>query len=400
MTVARTFIQLSTRSWQGVPDFSISLLENGDPFFALTLRVAQNLAAPIVLLTPSWDAGHTLLRETYERVVGATLRQFAGLDSSPLLRLVEACDDLPGEAYVVRMNALNAFIDLQEVFALTENTRASGADAGLFEDDIPPQFTLDVFRVEALRKAAHALDPLSPLQIHARQAVAQATGARIYRAPVRTPSDAELRQARAANEALYRLAHLDYDEGLAVPAGDQLGFHYDLAIAAMAETSLGPQRALDIACGVGFGTARLARAGHMVIGADIDAEVLAEAERVYGTSSALAWMHIDGEATPFETAHFDAICSFETLEHVANPPDFLQELRRILKPGGQLFLSVPQNRFGHIPLNPQHEREYLAADLAVLLGQSFEHVALRGIKQGRIIVEGDPIGANSYATCC
>lgn len=396
MTIARTFIQLSTRSWQGVPDFSISPLENGEPFFALTLRMAKQLSAPIMLLTPSWDEGSALLRDTYANVLGEPLKHFAGLDNSPLLRLVEACSDLDDHEYVVRMNALNAFIDLEEVRALVTSTMASTSDAGLFEDDIPPQLTVDVFRVGALRSAARSLDLQSPLQIHARQAVAAASGTRVCRAVVRTPADEELRRARAANEALYRLAHLEYNEKLVIPAGDQLGFHYDLAIAEIGTT---PQRVLDIACGVGFGSARLVRAGHTVIGADIDDAVLADAERMFGTSENLSWMRIDGEATPFETASFDSVCSFETLEHVASPVAFLSELRRILKPGGKLFLSVPQNRFGHIPLNPQHEREYRAADLDVLLHQSFDNVALRGIKQGRIIVDGDPIGANSYATC-
>ena len=43
----------------------------------------------------------------------------------------------------------------------------------------------------------------------------------------------------------------------------------------------------------------------------------------------------------FADASFDRVISLETLEHVPKPQVFLSELRRILKPGGRLVLSLP-----------------------------------------------------------
>lgn len=38
---------------------------------------------------------------------------------------------------------------------------------------------------------------------------------------------------------------------------------------------------------------------------------------------------------------FDAICSFQVLEHVSEPRRFLEDMLSLLKPGGKLILSVP-----------------------------------------------------------
>jgi len=44
---------------------------------------------------------------------------------------------------------------------------------------------------------------------------------------------------------------------------------------------------------------------------------------------------------PFEDEHFDRVLSLETLEHVEQPLQFLNELRRISKPGARMVLSCP-----------------------------------------------------------
>lgn len=38
---------------------------------------------------------------------------------------------------------------------------------------------------------------------------------------------------------------------------------------------------------------------------------------------------------------FDAVCSFQVLEHVSNPREFIEGMIGLLKPGGKLVLSVP-----------------------------------------------------------
>lgn len=49
----------------------------------------------------------------------------------------------------------------------------------------------------------------------------------------------------------------------------------------------------------------------------------------------------DLENLPFQDNFFDAVLSLETLEHTPNPSIFLKELYRVLRPGGQLVMSVP-----------------------------------------------------------
>jgi SAM-dependent methyltransferase len=49
----------------------------------------------------------------------------------------------------------------------------------------------------------------------------------------------------------------------------------------------------------------------------------------------------DGVHFPFADASFDGVVCNQVLEHVFMPEPFLQELRRVLVPGGTLVLSVP-----------------------------------------------------------
>lgn len=46
---------------------------------------------------------------------------------------------------------------------------------------------------------------------------------------------------------------------------------------------------------------------------------------------------------PVQDCRFDFAFSLEVIEHVENPRHFMREMRRILKPGGHLFLTTPNN---------------------------------------------------------
>lgn len=49
----------------------------------------------------------------------------------------------------------------------------------------------------------------------------------------------------------------------------------------------------------------------------------------------------DGKVFPFEDNSFDSVISNEVLEHVFNPSEHLSEIYRVLKPGGNLLITVP-----------------------------------------------------------
>ena len=49
----------------------------------------------------------------------------------------------------------------------------------------------------------------------------------------------------------------------------------------------------------------------------------------------------DGKTFPFQNDEFDSIIVNEVFEHVFNPVDFLNEIHRVLKPGGTLLMTVP-----------------------------------------------------------
>ena len=97
-------------------------------------------------------------------------------------------------------------------------------------------------------------------------------------------------------------------------------------------------RVLELGCGEGAFLRRLAQSGF----ADVTGTELNEQARVKGRKSGLK-IEAPDYLQSLE-AGFDVICSFQVLEHISNPSDFLDGAVKQLHRGGRLFISVPNNR--------------------------------------------------------
>ena len=100
-------------------------------------------------------------------------------------------------------------------------------------------------------------------------------------------------------------------------------------------------KTLDLGCGGGFMAEALARRGALVTGVDPGPAAIASA-RHHAESEGLAidyWVG-HGEALHFKAASFDLVVCVDVFEHVDDLDLELNEIRRILAPGGLLFLDT------------------------------------------------------------
>ncbi len=135
---------------------------------------------------------------------------------------------------------------------------------------------------------------------------------------------------------------------------------------------------LDAACGVGYGSAELARVATRVVGVDVDDAAVSYARSRYGGSN-IEFETMDVTSLRFGDASFDVLVSFETIEHVADREAFLREVTRVLRPSGTFVVSTPNApRTTDTPENPFHHVEYALDDFVGLLSAHFANVDLFG----------------------
>lgn len=133
------------------------------------------------------------------------------------------------------------------------------------------------------------------------------------------------------------------------------------------------QKVLDIACGTGYGTDMLLKHGCEVIGADIDDGILEVAKKKWNHRE---FRKADVLNLSFEEGLFDAVVSFETMEHVTDGERFLSEMNRVIKPGGIFVCSTPNIRYTAHP--PFHLKEYKPGEFFALIGSYFSDVQRYG----------------------
>lgn len=83
---------------------------------------------------------------------------------------------------------------------------------------------------------------------------------------------------------------------------------------------------------------------------------------------------------------YDVVVSFQVIEHIKDDRLFLEELYRVLKPGGQAIISTP-NIKKTLTRNPWHEREYTAVSLESLAKEIFDQVDTYGIAGNQKVMD-------------
>ena len=153
-------------------------------------------------------------------------------------------------------------------------------------------------------------------------------------------------------------------------------------------------RVIDLGCGTGRHVLELSKTPANIIGADISRDdiragrYLLEIMRRRGEVNArVHWLQTAGERLPFKDGAFDRVICTETLEHVDDDAVLARELVRVLKPGGILAVSVPdefsEKVFWKLSTNYRthvggHVRIYRRGDVVRLLrGAGLEPYAVR-----------------------
>jgi SAM-dependent methyltransferase len=140
-------------------------------------------------------------------------------------------------------------------------------------------------------------------------------------------------------------------------------------------------RALEVACGSGGVTLRMAReTGAECVGVDINAHGIDAANRLAaatGLSSRVAFQVVDAAAPlAFPTESFDALFCNDAINHLPDRRRVLADWHRVLKPGGRLLFTDPivvtgqlsnqeiaiRSSIGFFLFTPQGHNEQLLAE--------------------------------------
>jgi O-antigen biosynthesis protein len=142
---------------------------------------------------------------------------------------------------------------------------------------------------------------------------------------------------------------------------------------------------LDVGSGEGYGAALLAQVARSVIGIEYCAATVWSSARSFPRRN-LHFLQGDARRLPLADASLDVVVSFETIEHFDRQGEFLREVRRVLRPGGNFIVSTPDRDVYSpttAPVNPFHVREMTRLEFLTLLQSSFRHVR---IMQQRAII--------------
>lgn len=150
--------------------------------------------------------------------------------------------------------------------------------------------------------------------------------------------------------------------------------HSDVAEQTLALMGLRPgERILDLGCGTGWATRRLAQRVFpgKVVGVDISDAMVQCAEERSGPVTNVRFLRASAEDIPCADNCFDKVFSIESFYYYPDQGAVLDQLRRVLAPGGRFFICMFLYKD-----NPYAVRSQQAHKVPVCLRSAAEYVAL------------------------
>ncbi|MEN2281087.1 methyltransferase domain-containing protein [Algoriphagus sp. SE2] len=152
--------------------------------------------------------------------------------------------------------------------------------------------------------------------------------------------------------------------------------HQRLLKAYIAAQPLVSGKLLEIGCGEGRGVEILLPHASEYLGIDKIQEVIDSLRQKFPK------VNFEQAVIPpfhgIEDNSYDTVVSFQVIEHIKNDKLFLQEIYRVLKPGGKAIISTPNIKHT-LSRNPWHVREYTPKQLIDLSESIFDQVDSKGV---------------------
>lgn len=127
---------------------------------------------------------------------------------------------------------------------------------------------------------------------------------------------------------------------------------------------------LEVACGSGQGLGYVAAKAGRVIGGDYTEGLLRKAHRHY--SGRVSLVQLDAHVLPFRGQSFDVVVLYEAIYYLAQPDQFLNECRRVLRDEGIVLICTVNKEWSDFNPSPFSMRYFAARELGELLaGRGF-----------------------------
>lgn len=147
---------------------------------------------------------------------------------------------------------------------------------------------------------------------------------------------------------------------------------------------------IDWGCNSGYGMSVLQTKAREVGGLDTSDMCINEVRRRYPEFTDHLWV-FDGHQVPFSRRDWEAVVSFQVIEHVPDVNGYLSTIRNILAPSGLALFATPNRLIrlapGMKPWNRFHVKEFSAEELRTALLEHFPYVQVFGLQGNADIVK-------------